>query len=159
MTAARPIVMKNIAVAGLKIKMSASKTARYKMDTLLGGCMMTGEVQETTESTGTLQEGKDMDKNQLPDGFMREKEIEVAVEEMKEADLEQDFLPEGWNTQELMKLRPAWSKPLAELILRMIRRLIQYQLGNNRLHSKDGRKKSRSGAKQEEDQRERLKCC
>ena len=29
MTAARPIVMKNIAVAGLKIKMNASKTARY----------------------------------------------------------------------------------------------------------------------------------
>ena len=74
-----------------------------EMDTLLGGCIMTGEVQETTESTGTLQEGKDMDKNQLPDGFMREKEIEVAVEEMKEADLEQDFLPEGWSTQESMK--------------------------------------------------------
>ena len=47
MTAARPIVMKNIAVAGLKIKMNASKTARYIcIESIAAGDI----VQEETEA-------------------------------------------------------------------------------------------------------------
>ena len=37
MTAARPIVVKNIALAGLKIKMNASKPARYMPLKILSG--------------------------------------------------------------------------------------------------------------------------
>ena len=41
-----------------------------EMNTLPGGCMMIREVQEAKERIDTLQEGKEADKNHLPDGSM-----------------------------------------------------------------------------------------
>ena len=82
------------------------ETKVLEMDTLPEGCMMIGEVLEATESIDTLQEGKEADKNQRPDGSMslkEGKEIRVRVKEMREVGLEQEYLPEGWIIQELMK--------------------------------------------------------
>ena len=67
---------------------------------------MIGEVLKAAENIDTLQEGKEADKNQPPDGSMSLKEwkdIRVQVKEMREVGLEQDYLPEGWIIQELMK--------------------------------------------------------